>query len=261
MNGMQVYPYTGDGYSIGNAVYATSINSAAGPAHKDQSKLFIENTGNVGIGTTSPVAKLHVDDSVGGKLRLSNISATADGEKIGGIETGVANGTFFAGINFFRHDANDGEIRFRTKVNNTNTDVMTIVDGNVGIGVTNPNTKLHVGGIIQVTESSNTAFYGGNYVRLFGDQNYGFRNTGGTYVANISMSGNSYFNGGNVGIGTTSPAAKLHVDSSTAFSLTSVAGDTLFLSDDTNPSALNGVGASIGFSGPQAVQRQAAIAA
>ena len=66
---------------------------------------------------------------------------------------------------------------------------------------------------------------------------------------------------GNVGIGTSGPSAKLHVDSSTAFSLTSVAGDTLFLSDDTNPSALNGVGASIGFSGPQEVQRQAAIAA
>ena len=64
-----------------------------------------------------------------------------------------------------------------------------------------------------------------------------------------------------VGIGTADPSAKLHVDSSTAFSLTSVAGDTLFLSDDTNPSALNGVGASIGFSGPQEVQRQAAIAA
>jgi len=66
---------------------------------------------------------------------------------------------------------------------------------------------------------------------------------------------------GTVGIGTDNPLAKLHVDSSTAFSLTSVSGDTLFLSDDTNPSVLNNIGASIGFSGPQAVQRQAAIAA
>jgi hypothetical protein len=83
--------------------------------------------------------------------------------------------------------------------------------GNVGIGITNPATKLHVGGIVQVVENSNTAFYGGNFVRVFGDQNYAFRDTGGSYIANISMSGNSYFNGGNVGIGTASPSEKLEV--------------------------------------------------
>ncbi len=59
-------PYTGDGYSIGNAAYGTSINSATGPAHKDQSKLFIAEGGNVGIGTTSPGAKLEVSNGSSG---------------------------------------------------------------------------------------------------------------------------------------------------------------------------------------------------
>jgi len=121
-------------------------NDAALILEQDQD--VIVPNGRLGVGTTSPTAKLHVDNSVGGVLRLSDTLATSDGEKIGGIETGVANGTFFAGINFFRHDANDGEIRFRTKVNNTNTDVMTIVDGNVGIGTTSPSAshKLDVNG-------------------------------------------------------------------------------------------------------------------
>ena len=142
-------PYTGVGYSIGNAAYGTSVNSNTGPAHKDQSKLFITETGNVGIGTT------------------------------------------------------------------------------------NPSTKLHVAGIAQVTESGNSAFYGGNYLRVFNDQVYTMRNSGGnqrfafdntsgslsTYNSSnvrttyFNNSGSSYINGGNVGIGTTSPIAKLTINS------------------------------------------------
>jgi hypothetical protein len=99
-------------------------------------------------------------------------------------------------------------------------------NGNVGIGTTTPDTKLHITGILKLVENSNTAFYAGNYVRVFGDQNYGFRNTSGTTVANISMGGNSYFNGGNVGIGTTDPSFKLHVDSDVA------SGDVCFIHHD-----------------------------
>ena len=51
-------------------------------------------------------------------------------------------------------------------------------------------------------------------------------------------------------------------DSTTAFSLTSKAGDTIMVGDDTATSSVGGVGGSIGFSGPQTgTQRQAAIGA
>jgi hypothetical protein len=62
-------PYTGGGYSIGNAAYGTSINSDTGPAHKDQSKIFIKEDGNVGIGTTSPSEKLEV----AGNIKVDNV--------------------------------------------------------------------------------------------------------------------------------------------------------------------------------------------
>ena len=179
--------------------------------------------GNIGIGTTSPAAKLHVDDSVGGKLRLSNISATADGEKIGGIETGVANGTFFAGVNFFRHDANDGEIRFRTKVNNTNTDVMAIVDGNVGVGTTSPSANLDIlngttGASLKLSATA-TAYW-----QLQRNPTTGNLNISDDALGNVMSFDQST---GNVGIGTTIPGQKLDVSGN-------IASNSIYLYDSTS---------------------------
>ena len=115
---------------------------------------------------------------------------------------------------------------------NSNQLVLKQSNGCVGIGTISPTTPLQVNGIVRIDTSGNTAFYEGDGVRLFGSQNYRFRNTSGNVRAIINVTsgnfslynasnnitnliataGDSYFNSGNVGIGTTSPDTRLTVE-------------------------------------------------
>ena len=165
-------------------------------------KFVVKASGNVGIGTNSPQDALDLydaDDNVGIYFHTAT-SGVGGGD---GLRVGLNN------THAFVWNYENTPISFGT---NGSQKATILANGNVGIGESNPATKLDVAGLIKVAENSNTAFYGGDYVRVFGSgQEYGFRNSGGATKANISMSGNSYFNGGNVGIGTSSPTAKLQI--------------------------------------------------
>ena len=106
-------PYTGEGYSIGNAAYGTSINSDTGPAHKDQSKIFIKEDGNVGIGTTSPGEKLEVAGNI--KLNDNNqllLGTSSDLEIFHDAADSIINNN--VGHLYISQKADDKDIIFRS---------------------------------------------------------------------------------------------------------------------------------------------------
>jgi hypothetical protein len=119
-----------------------------GPSN--QTRMYINTAGNVGIGTTSPQTKLHV-----------NTTASADGLTIDGTtnpaitfrNTGVVKGYIgmATGGGAYFTGANASDLILRSETNNvllgsgSGTPALTVSNGGgVGVGTTTPGAKLHV---------------------------------------------------------------------------------------------------------------------
>ncbi len=176
-------------------------------------RMTIANGGNVGIGTTTPGHPLHIQGpGTGGQLlKLSGTSNTwleleadYDGTPQGWGLASYETGSF----HFYKRTgtAGGGTIGFK----------MTITDqGNVGIGTTTPVSALHVKtttqfqGIFLDDESGLIAKIARGDAT--GDPYFKLYSSISSNGVDIQSNGSSYFNGGNVGIGTTSPTKKLHI--------------------------------------------------
>jgi hypothetical protein len=226
--------------SGGQGAFGSAIG---GGNYSFPANLTIPN-GNVGIGTTSPGEKLDVNGAIYALSTAIKLTYDSDLQR---------NALLFWG---------DGAVSTRNNgsiyINPNGTGNTLITNGNVGIGVTNPQSKLSVGN----AGSSNFAVYvdTGSYYGVYGYgtgagvYGYSTTNTGvqgdGSYYGVLGYSSNgkgvygssifgydfygagpkSYF-AGNVGIGTTAPSQKLDV-----------AGHAVFDSNTSRPITLGETG-------------------
>lgn len=259
---------TGVCKSVWPAVGGTSLSGGqanylpiwASPTEIGVSSIFQGTTGKVGIGTNIPSAKLQVEGPIGAKS--------------------LGDETFLYGL-----DANNKQ-RFAINLDNTAPTIPTFYDqqdasgwkpsislnkGNVGIGTTNPQSPLTVykagagASKLSVQSDSTTNDYGGGI--YFPTD--GVNNTDVAYIRQKELTTDSYglifatravdlgqsltekmviLGNGNVGIGTTAPAAKLSVGG------TGSAGDGIAVYSNSAKSAVyaeqeNGSGYAIYGSG------------
>ncbi|MFH1714697.1 MAG: hypothetical protein ABH857_00660 [Elusimicrobiota bacterium] len=173
---------------------------------------IFDKSGNIGIGITNPLNKLSV---------AGMIQSTSGGFK-------CPDGTILASTAPFNCTEIDPQVG-TMPTNNVprwdgtalSTGTMSDINGNIGIGITNPVEKLEINGAIKFSGSAAGSEKGTMYYDS-GSNKIVYRNTY-TWVSldggGVSYSGtlwsengaNVYRGGGNVGIGTSDPLEMLHV--------------------------------------------------
>ncbi len=192
--------------------------------------IYNTNTGNVGIGTASPGARLQISPNIINNyprpLYVRNDGTEGAGihplaimnDLDNGLAMGAQNGETFASIDARKFVNGIGTFRLDLVLNRGGS--------NVGIGTTTPAGRLTINGepstgnnagILQIfdyTPGRGDISMSGGADSLFAFNNYGDAANGATYFRSSSSGVNSILylkNDGNVGIGTTAPRGTLDV--------------------------------------------------
>jgi hypothetical protein len=229
--------------ATGNGLYLPAANSV-GISTNGTNAVYIDSTQNVGIGTSSPTQKLTVAT---GSVKVSKAYSYLWDDA--NVEIRVDDSpAWLAVANTMTFKTYSGAFVFRDS--NAGTSIMTVRadTGNVGIGTSSPKGKLDS----TTSDNSKGLIVSGstNLLRVYPYYNFGGNNRGtmleSTNVAesafgDISISGNTiqFLQGastermridssGNVGIGTSSPAAnnRLTLSDSNSSKLTLTGGST-----------------------------------
>jgi hypothetical protein len=239
--------------STGGAGVATSIQSRSfdlggafdmdfvtGSISTPVNAMTLHWNGNVGIGTNNPLALFHLNgintilNSRGNAFISTTDAAAIDAGgqlSFGGSYTGTTQ-TYWTAIAGRKENATDadyaGYLQFSTRKNaGSLLERMRLTsDGSLGIGTTTPGLKTHINGITGFPATTGTAQTG--VLRLQGLSNnavldFGVNGVSGAYLQTTNQTAlNANYpllfnpNGGNVGIGTTTPATAFHVSATSA---------------------------------------------
>jgi hypothetical protein len=207
--------YISNGYSTrytqfnGQHLFFTAPSGTAGNAISFTQAMTLDASGRLGIGTTSPAAKLHAVGS--GIVNIVQSSNTVSYTQYYNSSTGTnsTNDGLTVGLNgidayIFSREAGN------LVIGTSDTERMRITsDGNVGIGTSSPARKLDVNGTSIFRDFTTVVSSNGNPVSnttwLGTDSGITNIYTGGNPTVQLNSNGVSYFNGGDVGIGTTTP--------------------------------------------------------
>jgi hypothetical protein len=195
-----------------------------------EGNVVVDSSGNVGIGTASSYSQLDVYSAIVsptlgeatgvGSIRITN--GTSALTSAGGLEFKIAGDSNGFGAKIQALNSSGAQLVFANRFGTATWSERMRIDssGNVGIGTSSPGEKLQVDGnirqlaanaVIYQSDGTNNAFWGLNPFSVsnsFGAstaQNIPF------IVGNNNTERMRIDSSGNVGIGTSSPARKLHV--------------------------------------------------
>jgi len=164
--------------------------------------------GNVGIGTTAPLAKLVVESAGVVSVNI-NDSSSSQIPTLNFQQGGTTKAFIEGGVN----------LSSRMDLGVASSRIMTLINGNVGIGTTSPTNKLDIIGTssgaltafpIRFSNTAATLGYIGADITNYNSGAIHLYNNGAVGSV-ISGNGITSLMGGNVGIGTTAPSGQLHI--------------------------------------------------
>jgi hypothetical protein len=231
-------------YSNSNAFVLSNASSIG-----TNDRLVVTTGGNVGIGVTNPSGKLHIygADTI---VTLTNTNASGYGEftfyegstlKAEMFAVGSSLSTYAGANSFIIYQNSNDPIAFYT--NGTNERMRITGAGNVGIGTTNPSTKLDVVGTnirtdkAFMSQGSNATWSGAacfmdyisasSYGRIgvydYGEPNWQNLYVGGggkvgigttTFTYKLNLLGDLYITGGSIGVGVAPNSTDGRIDAS-----------------------------------------------